>query len=306
MPILSSFLPYDIRPHGNEEVKVINCGNVIELQSSQFHSKGSQIRKLNADEYFDIRTGEVKNFEHQEKRLDDTKSLKRSFADARRIINANITDPAKCRFITLTYAENMRNEKKLYNDFQNFWKRKIRPTYPNTEYIIAAEPQARGAWHLHMLLLFPDEAPFIQNEQLAKMWGHGFVSVRAIDKVDNIGAYLVAYLADIPVEEYTDIQNIRASAIVTKEHIDDDGNLIPKKVVKGARLSLYPVGMHVFRWSSGIQKPQQYYTTADRAQTLVGDLQPCYEATKTITDTESGFTNIINYRQFNKKRKETP
>lgn len=304
MPVSVTHLPEHIRPHGNEEVKVIECGNVIELQSSSVHSRGSPIRKLDADSYLDERTGEVKPFEHNEIRLDDRKSLKRTFANARRIINANITDPTKCRFVTLTYAENMCDPKKLYNDFRNFWKRKFSPAYPGTEYICAAEPQGRGAWHLHVLLLFLDTAPFIPNEQMRNMWGHGFVSVRSLDAVDNIGAYLTAYLADIPLDEIPDRGAFSASEI-TEKRIDENGNLIPKKVLKGARLCLYPSGMRIFRWSKGIVKPDIHYTTADRAEELVDGLPVCYESTKQITDTESGFTNTINYRQYNKNRKDT-
>ena len=251
-------------------------------------------------------TGEVKEFDHNKLRIDDTKSLRRTFKEAQRIINKNITDPARCRFITLTYAENMQNRKKLYNDFGNFWKRKINPIYPNCEYILAVEPQRRGAWHIHLILIFPDKAPFIPNEELAKMWGYGFVSVRALDSVTNVGAYLTAYLTNIPLDEYENALSIPQSCIADVECLDDDGKLIPKKVVKGARLRLYPRDMHVFRYSKGIIRPDPYYTTAERAEQLVADCALCWETTRIITDTESGYTNTINYRQFNRNRKETP
>ncbi len=306
MPISSIRLNENIRPHGDEEVKVYDCGNVIELQSSQHHSTGAKIRKLNKDEYMVYQTGEVKEFDHNKLRIDDTKSLRRTFKEAQRIINANITDSARCRFITLTYAENMQNRKKLYNDFGNFWKRKILPQYHDCEYILAVEPQHRGAWHIHLILIFPDKAPFIPNEELAKMWGHGFVSVRALDSVNNVGAYLTAYLANIPLDEYENAQVIPKSDIAEVECLDDDGKLIPKKVVKGARLHLYPRDMHVFRYSKGIIRPEPYYTTAERAELLVDGCALCWETTRIITDTESGYTNTINYRQFNRKRKETP
>ncbi|MGM9652193.1 MAG: hypothetical protein ACI3XP_00975 [Eubacteriales bacterium] len=306
MSVSSILLKDNIRPHETEEVKIIDCGNVIELQSSQHHSAGAQIRKLNRDEYVDIRTGEVKEFEHNTRRTDDTKSLRRSFEEARRIINANVTEPDRCRFITLTYAENMRDRKKLYNDFGNFWKRKISPAYPGTEYIIATEPQGRGAWHIHLLLLFPDTAPFIPNEQLAGMWGHGFVSVRALDNVDNVGAYLTAYLSNIPLDECENAQDIPLSCIADVDYLDDSGKPVSKKVVKSARLHLYPNGMHVFRYSKGIKKPKPYYTTAECAEQLVNGCMLCNESTRLITDMESGYTNISNYRQYNRIRTKTP
>lgn len=305
MPIISSILPENIRPHGSDEVKVIECGNVIELQYSQHHSMGAQIVKLDKNYYLDLRTGEVKEFVHNERRVDDTKSLKVTFEHARRIINANIVDTSRCRFITLTYAENMQDTKKLYYDFKNFWKRKINPLYPGVEYISAVEPQRRGAWHIHMLLIFPDVAPFIPNAQLAEMWGHGFVSVRALDNVDNVGAYLTGYLANIPLDEYDSKLSIREDDIKCVDVLDDNGVLVPKKVVKGARLPLYPSGMQPFRYSKGIIKPEPYYTTADLAEQLVRECALCRETTRQIIDTESDFTNTINYRQYNRIRKET-
>ena len=71
--------------------------------------------------------------------------------------------------------------------------------------------------------------------------GFGFVSVKKIDgNIDNLGAYLSAYLGDMEVperksheyEQVYDVNNIKAV----------QGEKCDKYVVKGARLNLYPVG----------------------------------------------------------------
>lgn len=49
---------------------------------------------------------------------------------------------------------------RLYEDYRRFWQRfkyyLRKQGHPAVEYIIAAEPQGRGAWHLHCLFLFSD------------------------------------------------------------------------------------------------------------------------------------------------------
>lgn len=298
-------LSVDRRPFGNDEVKIIDCKNIIELISSSSHSKGASIRKLSANEYLNLNTGEVLPINHHDRRVDDTKSLSKTFSNARRIINANIINPSFCRFITLTYKDNIQDPKKVYNDFQNFWKKKLHKFFPHTEYIYAVEAQARGAWHIHLLLIFQETAPFIKNSDIEKMWGHGFTCTRAVDNVDNIGAYLSSYLTNLTLEECNSL-NIKynSNSVVDCNFFDEQGNSIKKKVVKGARLKYYPSGMRIFRYSKGIKKPDMYYTTAHEAETRVKDFELTYETTKQITDTQSGFINTINYRQYNKLRKE--
>ena len=96
-------------------------------------------------------------------------------------INTNLAEPENALWVTLTYAENMRDAKRLYEDFRRFWQRfryyLDKHEYPPAEYITAAEPQGRGAWHLHCLFLFPEKAPFIPNADMARIWGYGFTTV---------------------------------------------------------------------------------------------------------------------------------
>lgn len=48
----------------------------------------------------------------------------------------------------------------------------------------------RGAVHYHMIC----NLPYIKNKELADIWRHGFIKINSIDKVDNIGAYVVKYM----------------------------------------------------------------------------------------------------------------
>lgn len=294
----------NIRPMDTELVKVKQAGNITEVTYTSRRSKGGTTRKISKDEYVDIRDGQVKEFNHQDRRSDDLKSVSRSMKQGRDMINANVINPSEWRWITLTYAENMTDQKKLYNDFKNFL-RKLKPFYSFNRYIICVEPQRRGAWHIHLLLGFPTEAPFIPNDILAHTWGHGFVKARKLDNVDNVGAYLTAYLADIPLDELTPSEVGRACTVKEVDTLDENGKPVKKRVLKGARLSMYPAGMHIFRWSRNCKKPSVKLCTASTAEKLVEGQTLTYESTKHITDVDTGFESIINYRAYNSGRKET-
>ncbi len=290
----------NIRPYKRDIVTLIESGNITEIRYTDVYSHGGTIRRISKDEYFDIRDGEVKQIEHHVKRVDDTQSVKRSMKQARDIINANCTVPDNCLWITFTYADNMRDRNKLYNDFKNF-KKKFDITYSYDRYILAVEPQERGAWHIHMIAIFTKKAPFIPNELLRKLWGHGFVSIKALDNVDNVGAYLTSYLSDIPVEEYS---GQAKGEIKEVETTDENGNKVTKKYIKGARLKMYPAGMHIFRWSRNCVKPTITKTTAEIAEKKVEGLTPTYETTKSIQSEETDFSAIINIRAYNRVRSD--
>lgn len=288
----------NIRPNPNEIVTLVQSGNITEIRYTDAHSNGGTTRRISKDEYFDVRDGIVKQIEHHEKRTDDTQSIKRSMKQARDLINANCTNPEYCLWITLTYADNMQDNTKLYNDFKYF-KKKLDKVYSYDRYIIAVEPQGRGAWHIHMIAIFTEKAPFIPNDVLRKLWGHGFVSVKALDKVDNVGAYLTSYLSDMPLEDYVgqakgDIKEV--------ERTDENGNKVTKKYIKGARLKMYPAGMHIFRWSRNCVKPTVTKMTAKEAEKTVHGLTPTYESTKVIESIETEFKAVINIRAYNKVR----
>lgn len=195
-------------------IKVTEMGNVVELQYMRFRTEECPIVNLPEDvsgsetvpgrRYIVKSTGEVKHCKKHDTRKDCYKSLHRTFKRLRELINANVSTPANVRWITLTYAENMTDTKRLYEDFKKFnmrfqyWLKSS--DYHKAEYIVVAEPQGRGAWHMHLLYIWDNEAPFVPNDTLAKIWGHGFVKVKALKDCDNVGAYLTAYLGDLEVE----------------------------------------------------------------------------------------------------------
>ena len=195
----------DVRPDTAETpVTVKRCGNVIEVRYMR-STPCAVIEKVNADLYVDKRTGEVKEFCHSANRADSKASVAQSLRKLRDLIKANLTAPETALWVTLTYKENMRDERRVYEDFRRFWQRfryyLKKHEYRPAEYITAAEPQGRGAWHLHCLFLFPEKAPFIPIADMARIWGHGFTKTKSLQGIDNPGLYLTAYLGDMELSE---------------------------------------------------------------------------------------------------------
>ena len=292
-----------VNPLPDNSVTVKRMGNITEIRDMS-RNTGGIIRKLSKDEYCDTRTGEVFEYTHIETRIDNPENVARTLRNLRDIINANITDVKKCLWSTLTYAENMTDTKRLYNDFRKFIMRfqyyLTQNNLSKFEYIAAAEPQERGAWHLHGLLLFPTKAPFIPNAELARLWGHGFVKITSLKNVDNVGVYLTAYLGDMDFMEAfgtIDLNNAKIKEVTTT---DKHNNKQKKAIVKGARLKLYPTGFRIYRCSRGIKKPVIYECTEAEAMQRVKGQTLTFE--KTIQLSEDGeIFNVIHYRHYNRK-----
>lgn len=265
----------------NRPCELVICGNTAHLKNSDLVNNTCRIVKLDKDTYvksknlnfmssdliqkYINKSGELGytfkenydgsidingylgtltlcHFNHHETRVDDTRSIRRSIGELRDLINTNVLNGSNCRFVTLTYKENMTDSKKLIVDFHHFNER-LRDFHkiahlPDYEYIKVKEPQKRGAWHLHVLLIYKCKAPFIANSVISDCWKKGYVKITAVDNVDNVGAYLSAYLCN----DYVD--DIECSD-KSKAH----------KIEKGKRLTYYKKGERFFSYSKGIKKP---------------------------------------------------
>lgn len=295
----------------NSIVKYTEMGNIIEIQYMSKRNNKQTVQMLpGMQQYVVISTGEIKDVIHHETRATQYSSLKRTFANIRALINTNVTDVSRARWITLTYKENMTDTKQLYNDFEKFNKRfqyKIKKLgYNKAEYIAVMEPQGRGAWHCHMFYIFDKKAPFIPNDVLRDLWGHGFVTIKQLDNIDNPGSYLTAYLGDMELEDAINnvgLDNVCKAEIKEVEVLDDEGNKVPKKFVKGARLHMYPANFNMYRTSKGIKRPSSEMITQEMAEKKVSAATLTYEKNIKISDIENEFESYISTRYYNKARK---
>lgn len=160
--------------------KLVISGQFVEhYQYEQPYIKGMPQFKP-----FRLRVSKRKDLSTQEALRED--NVRRTRTRIRRLVNSN---HQLDRFMTLTFAENVKSLSEANACFYLFVKR-LRYLYPGFEYLCVPEFQKRGAVHYHLLC----NTPFIPRNELEKIWGFGYVFLRKIDKIDNLGAYICKYL----------------------------------------------------------------------------------------------------------------
>lgn len=258
-------------------VRVINCNNIKEvIYIDKTSNNLKNYKRINNNMILNIATGEIIDVNKSVTRQDNIKSLRETIKRLRRLINANFDGADNELFITFTYAENMTDYKRLYKDYDLFYK-KLKWRYKEIDfrYISVIEPQNRGAWHIHLLLkALNKDYMFIDNSVIADIWGQGFCKTQRLDGVDNVGAYLSAYLTNI---------------------IDEQG-----KKKKGERLYLYPAGVNIYRYSRNCNKPVEQWVK-------YGDIEykdcKTYEVVYEIKDDKENHCNYVKKEFYNLKRK---
>ena len=146
----------------------------------------------------------------------------------------------------------------------------------------------RGAWHLHIIYIFPKKAPFIENSILYDIWQqNGWVSIKKLTGISNVGVYLTSYLCNLDTSKFFEMSS----------NIDE--NQKKKAIIKGARLQLYPTNFRIYSCSRGIKKPQTEKMTNYQAMQEVKGQALTFEKTIKLTEDEK-IINIINYKHYNK------
>lgn len=262
----------------NKYVKKIKQGKIIEIRTDElgiFTNSTCHIQKLNDKQYVVKKTGEVKEYKKTVRTTENgevvqyksKKTLKKTFEKMREMINTNFTMEDvlndRVRFLTLTYAdENVKGKEgnqKVGTDMKAYIE-KLHRHYGEFEFLYIVEPQGRETWHIHMLMKFEKRAPRIEG----KLWKQGFSKIVSVGKVirdggydineiDNIGAYLTAYLTDIPVEDMSKYSVEEQAKIGNLEVTEKGGH----KYIKGGRTYLYPAYMQIFRYSKGLEQPKK-------------------------------------------------
>lgn len=202
------------------------------------------MQKINKNEMVNRRTGEITKIHHIVSRADpkNFESLRSTFKRLRRLIGANFAGGYSELWVTLTYKDSpMTDPNRIYVDFKRMIRKLRKLVGKYIAYIIVIEPQRSGSLHAHVLLKTIDGSRlYIANEALRKAWGQGFVNVRRLSNADNVASYVMAYVSDI------DLNNL-------------EGNFESKntkRIIKGGRLALYPIGMQIYRRSrNGIKDP---------------------------------------------------
>lgn len=93
------------------KVKLKISGNTQVVQFTAGNNKKCPVQNLSKDTYLDKRTGEVKQKKKSANRYQSPKSVRKSINRLIDLIRCNATDSAKCKWITVTYAEVMTDGK---------------------------------------------------------------------------------------------------------------------------------------------------------------------------------------------------
>jgi hypothetical protein len=246
-------------------IKTRVSGNVIETREYITLNNKMNIKKIDKDHYMIIKTGEILEC-NKSKNRGESGRLQESKEKMMSIINENFTGGLDQALTTVTYRENMQDPKKLYNDFRYFICKVERLCKCDLSYIAVAEPQERGAWHLHILWKRLDGLRFFLSQKiLMESWGHGGVCIKRLQDVDNVGAYLAGYLN------------------------------------KAIRSHWYPPGFNFYRCTQDLRRPV-YEVKNQNDKSKYGSGYPVFERTYLIED-ENGILQIVRYKQYNTLRK---
>lgn len=178
------------------DVKIIQSGNVIEvIQFARPIYSGMDNKPPP--------TGRIRDACEEDKSKNRQVTVSRAKSDIRRLVGANSGQwkdetgkPYKPVFMTLTFAENVQDFDTANHEFKLFMLRLgnrvgDRKKQNCLKYVVVPEFQKRGAIHYHLILF---NLPYIPQRELKDIWRNGSLHVKAIDSVDNVGAYISKYL----------------------------------------------------------------------------------------------------------------
>lgn len=278
---------FSIQPDDFVTVTLMN--DIYEIQYLQKSNRYNNILKIDSDRYVVKSTGEIKYYEHTETRSQSINSIKQTMKKLRYLINANFSGQKNELWSTLTFRDSniAKQPQEIYKEFNKFIKRLNYKYKEKLDYIAILEPHGINSsvisdwhgFHLHLLLKSSSSSLYIPYQEFEEIWGLGMCRIERLKNIDNIGAYLSAYLTNA-------------------ELLDTDSK--EKKYIKGSRLWLYPKGIRIYRKSKGIQYPKRIKIPYQSARKMIG-IEPHY--TKTYKIENDSFDNIVIFEQYNKKRR---
>lgn len=204
--------------------KVVISGDVVEVyRYEKGYLKGYKDKRGNGG-----RKKGSRSAEYDENR---SKVLDRAKKTLRRKINANANELMK--FVTLTFAENETDLDYCNNEFKKFIKRLkyyVEDKVIALKYVVVVEFQKRGAVHYHMLC----NLPYIRAKKLNEIWGNGNINIKRIDRVDNVGAYVVKYMQ----KDFSDKRLEGRKSYFTSRNLREPIELVKEKEVEVAATTL--------------------------------------------------------------------
>lgn len=166
--------------------KVVKSGNILEIYEYEIPQVNGY-KKPKKDFCYT-------NGSSPENQLENRRRVaNRARREVRRIVNANEdnNDGNSLKFVTFTFAENITDFRIANYEWKKFRQRLERKLLIKLKYLTVIEFQKRGAIHYHCIFF---NIPFINNKDLAAIWGQGFIKINKLKEIDNVGAYVCKYI----------------------------------------------------------------------------------------------------------------
>ena len=201
-------------------------------------------KKVNADEYVNTITGELKSYEKNV--IKPEKSVKRSMRQLEKILQNNFSGEDDEYFITFTTEEETKDINVIKSYFKSFLKQFTRYYRNQIKYAYVLEMQnMRESWHIHMIV---KGIRRLSNKFVEKIWQRGITRTTKI------------------TDEYTDFK------IDEEEAIFNPNGFLGKQSSYGIdRVISYitkynskeklPTGARAYSISRNLEKPERHKTT---------------------------------------------
>ena len=181
--------------------RVVVCGDTVEVYQYKNGIKVGFERDYEIVKEQTAREQKDDDNKTDSKRLDN---LLRARQNVRRIIWCNQGQYTK--FLTLTYAKSVLDQKKVKHDITMFVKAMRRLGY-DMKYLYVLEHQKErglkednaGSLHVHMVV-FIDK--FIPINDIKRCWKHGTFDINKIENVRNLAAYISKYITKETVADF--------------------------------------------------------------------------------------------------------
>ena len=328
MTKIHSINPNQLYIAQNAEVSLKLAGNTAQVTFTAGKNRKCPIRNLSKDEFVDLSTGEVKKRQHSKNRFQSPKSVRKSINSLMDLIRCNATNPVNCKWITLTYRDEMTDCKRVFKDNKAFLrklrsylkKQKLPESKTDFKFIAVAEPQGENhgnTWNIHLLLIFDSKAPFISNQDISDLWGYGMTDTHMVYDADTLALYFRAYLSDV---EFVDDNNSDDSADISVDILSEyereqlemskdevaNANIITKNVggvnkkfIKGERLKYYPTGMPLYSCRRGMKRPTVECVANKDIKDKLKNYYMSFRQSFIIGDMDKG--NIVDKRYYQRK-----
>jgi hypothetical protein len=186
-------------------IRVIATGHIIEVYEYE-HAPFVPFEKDKDDQMTDyLLTGDETVFKEKPAWLKELEKKQRNKRNAQaskntftRTVKATFLEHVN--FITLTFAENLTDISMANYWFNSFMKRLRRRFGKEFRMAVVVEFQERGAVHFHMLADLgiswetEEECKSLERWFAREIWTHGFVDLKDVKHVDNLGAYMAKYM----------------------------------------------------------------------------------------------------------------